>query len=271
MNKLQVFRGASADWTFEARSRDDSGAPAGFEPTDAIVAKLWPGGSRPPLASPAASWADAPAGRFVVSLSDAQTADLEPGVYRILVEAKRGGKTVALIACAVEILESPGDEAAPAVYCSAEDLEDQLGWVGQLLDLKTDSTGFLRQRKLAREWLDALILRAYGGARVDGHLSGYVDAAGPLLPDPWLSGLLESGALVLDGPSGRRLVRACACHALHLICNAQAAGSEQMRKAAAAFRRESRKALYCAAGIDTNGDGRPELAVWLGNVTVIEG
>lgn len=271
MNKLQVFRGASADWTFEARPLLDSGGPAAFDAADAIAAKLWPGDSRPTILAPTAAWVDAPAGRFKASLSDAQTGSLPPGVYRLMVTASRAGKTATLAVAAVEILESPGDDSAPAVYCTAEDLEDQLGWVGQVLDLKTDSTGFMRQRKLAREWLDGLILGAYAGSRVDDHMAGFVGAAGPLLPDPWLSGLLESGGLVLTGPSGRQLVRACASYALWLICNAQAAGSEQMRKAAAGFRRESRRVAYCTAGIDTNGDGRPELAVWLGNVNVIEG
>lgn len=272
MNKLEVFRGASADWTFEARLRGDSGAPEGFAATDPLVAKLWPGDARPPLAAPSAAWTDAPAGRFAVSLSDAQTAALAPGAYRVIVTASRAGKTIPLVVFAVEILESPGDASAPAVYCSAEDLEDQLGWVGQILDLKTDSTGFARQRRLAREWLDGLILRAYSGARADDHLTGaLLGSAGPLLPDPWLSGLLESGALVLTGPAGRGLVRACAAYSLWLICNAQAPGSDQMRRAAAGFRREARKVAYRAAGIDTNGDGRPELAVWLGNVNAIEG
>lgn len=270
MNKLQVFRGSSADWTFEARLRSDV-APAGLAETDPIAARLWPGDARPPLATPTAAWVDAAAGRFRVSLSDAQTAALEPGVYRVIVSATRGGKTADLVVFAVEVLASPGEAEAAAVYCTAEDLEDQLGWVRQLLDTKTDSTGFLRQRKLAREWLDALILRAYSGSRVDDHLAGFVGAAGPLLPDPWISGLLESGGLVLTGPMGRKLVRACASYSLWLICNAQAAGSDQMKKAAAGFKREARKALYCTAGIDTNGDGRPELGIWLGNVNVIEG
>lgn len=271
MNKLKVFRGSSADWTFEARLRGDLGAAA-FDPADPIAVKLWPGDARPTVAEPTAAWADAAAGRFVVSLSDAQTLALDPGVYQALASVTRAGRTAAVAAFSVEILEAPGQAAAPAVYCTLEDLKDQVGWVGQLLDLESDANDFLRQRRLAREWLDALILRNYAGSRIDDHLAGALyGAAQPILPDPRIASLLESGGLVLTGPAGRALVRCCASYALHLICNAQAAGSEQMRKAARRFRAEARKVCYQTAGIDSNGDGRPELAVWLGNVSVVEG
>lgn len=271
MNKLKVYRGSSADWTFEARLRDGQGV-ATFEDSDPIRVKLWPGDDRPPILEPPAVWANASAGRFTVSLSDAQTAGLSPGIYQALASTTRGGRTADLATFMVEVLETPGQATPPAVYCTMADLQDHVGWVDQVLDLESDANDFLRQRILAREWLDALILRNYAGSRVDDHMMGFLyGSAAPILPDPWISSLLESGALVLTGPSGRALVRACACYALYLICNAQAAGSEQMRKASLRFRRESRKICHQTAGIDVNGDGVPEIAVWLGNVSVVEG
>lgn len=275
--QLQLVRGTSKDFPFQAAISDGTPATGLFQNTDTITAKMWQGQDLTPIATPGASWIDANAAQFQLSFNDADSASLEFAVYAIQCWASRSGRTVALLpsGSTIEILATPGLASSPPVYCTYQDMETECNWIGQY-QAANDQTGFAAQRAKARLWMDSLILRAApvsGPGSLISRQSWWSWSYGGVDPrngtglalDTVLRGYLDSNKLVLTGPQGQGIVTACACYALALVLRSQLGMNDSQKKLAGYFaHRANNEAARVIAEIDIDGSGHPAYAISLG-------
>jgi hypothetical protein len=269
-----IAKGSTKSFPMQVTGPD--GSPSvDFAATDSLVVTLWPGDDRSALITPTAEW-DPVLGPpdYLIYFAPPDTASLEPGTYRIRATATRGADSPEILRDTIEVLAIPAAAIAAPVYCTFSDMKRHCSWVGQYLDTDEDQFGFAEQRAMARDWMDNLILRAVpvaGGLNLVSRQnywtwtsnagSGYYGTG--LAVDQVIKGYLDAGALVLAGPNGSKVVRACACYALALVFGAQPDASA--RKDAGRYMAMAQsEASTLIAELDSNADGVSEYAFNLG-------
>lgn len=244
-----------------------------FLPTDTLAVAIWPGDDRAPVSTPVAAWdpANGPPD-YSIQLAPADTLAVEPGTYKVRVTATRGPDSPEILRDTIEILAAPGVAVSRPVYCTFEDMTDVCSWIGQYLDTSEDQAGFLAQRAEAREWMDGLILKASptGFAGVTSRQSYWTWSGGT--SDPWagrglaadrkLAEYLAADYLVIAGPIGAPVVRACANYAVARVFGSMP-DPNLLRFAGLFMRKAQNEAATMVAELDINGDGTSEYAIVL--------
>jgi hypothetical protein len=263
MIELRVIKGTSASWEIQGRNRLSGTVPVAFDASVPISARAWPGDDQAVLLEPAAAWTDAPACKVRISVVDADTADVEPGVYRCQVVAELAGRAVPIAEAAFVVLAAPGTAVAPKVYCTAGDLHRECTWIGQFLNVGEDQAGFAEQRAEAREWFDDLILAGRPSTGYSQRFPGVLTwGRGGLLADPWLTAILAGGGLMLTGPRGRKAVRANAYYALSRILGTMIGPGDKLAAQGRLYAVRAANAVKSmVVELDADGDGVADLAV----------
>lgn len=285
MIRLEITRGTSGDFLIQCANRSDGSPPSAgdFLSSDTLAATVSIGEGHPSLFAPTVSWttgdADPDTGLFHLSVSNANT-DLEAGDYLLIVSNARGGRTGIIAKGQLRILGAVGTGTAPKVYCTYQDLKDELPWIDELKDESSDLMGFAKQRGQARDWFDGLVLSAQPrGWGLDSSHEGYwtwdfsrgsasYGASGNgFAEDPVVRGYLDDDLLIITGPYGRRIVDACTYWTLASILRRtaiQKPGMSMGNLASYYAKKADNAAIGCVAQIDTNEDGTPDIAITLG-------
>ncbi|HMB08847.1 MAG TPA: hypothetical protein VKP69_34610 [Isosphaeraceae bacterium] len=265
MLMLSLIKGTSRDFPLQANNPD--GTPAGgvFLGSDAIASRVWRGDAQPTLVAPATAWLSAPLGTFQVAFGDADTQALECGQYRIQTTAARAGRTAVLLDAWLRLSAAPGAAASRPTYGPSSDLVKYAKWIANLQD-PDDLEGFADQRADAREWLDHIILlndrgSSLGGFGAHSRAASAWGGAGPrraLVPSPWLRAALAADQLIVRP----QVLRIVAFRAIAEVCLGQLGKGGDYASYGAMFRQAAdSECCGLRAEIDTNNDGRPELAI----------
>lgn len=260
---LNAVAGLVARWRQQLYEADGITPYAGASPSWSLAARLWPGGGQPAVApAPVASWDDADAGTYRLTIPAATSAGIRGGTYRLLVEIHPGGGSDPFPAFngRVKFEGNAGQDAPIPAYGDYEDLLIDGSCVADLLDPEDGIADFARERGRAREDLDEAILAHAPASSTWGGLRGGSSSIGGR--NPYLAGLLADDRLVVTS----QVRRAVALQALALICRAEVSPKEDRYAAfAAGFQAEADVALSTlTAEIDTDGDGVGDLFIPLG-------
>lgn len=271
METIRIEKGRSADYIVTIK--DDTGdAVTTYAGTEPLSLEVWPGGSTSAygLSASTVTWLDVSAGTVTLSLDEADTPLLSTGdELAILITDV---KTYEVFRACLEVAESPGLGTAPATYATVADMRAECSWI-ESISGGADRGGYLRQRALAREWTDAILQSAYPVLQQE---RWDVFATAPALGlNVWLQQQLDADNLVLTGPYGRRIVRANALYACHLVLRDEVSRSKEKshyQTLADTFHREAMAALQgITAGIDTNDDGIADVQIPLSVQRILRG
>lgn len=188
-----------------------------FDDAPALTCTLWPGDDRASVGTLAATWHDAPAALVRIDFTQATIDALETGWVKSIVTLASTGLVIAEFEIKIEA--GPGSRAARPVYCSYQDLEDELSWIEDLRSETKDQSGFAEARADARDWIDSVILAAVPGESGDGLRSyswGWTWGGECNLGRRY-SDLLTSNGLDVTSVSGRRIVKAAVYQSLSTI------------------------------------------------------
>lgn len=248
MERLTARAGSDVD--FDVTLRDSAGvAVSTYTGSEPLALVVWPGEDRAAVSLPnsTVTWNTPPVVRLHVDRLD--TAALA-GRYDLVVKVTDGPDVVDGFACELWFDLAPGAGAAPKVYGSRQDIIVEAGQLLELLQARGDTqTAFARERGLAREWADSRIL-----------------AAAPYDRD-WIAAQLAADKLLLTGPDGRRIVRACSLYAASLILKREPgkAGDRTYRELGAELEADAEALLSAGlAWIDTDGDGTGDYGIHCG-------
>jgi len=243
---------------------------AGTEP---LTATVWQGSDLAPIAGVvSASWLSGPAGSTTVKLTP--PADLAPGYYRVRLEVTYQGQKSPYYFGWIKVEAVAGSGAASPVYGSYQDMVDLAGdWLTRLQQGDPgDETTFLRERAMAREWLDDIIVSrsrvfAY---RFDLTYALYYGSFpfGPVeAPDSVIAGYLASDFLQVVP----RTIECTTYKALAFACEKRMtfdADGEAFRQRAIFYHRKASNSLRrYRCTLDTDGDGNADIAFNLGVLT----
>lgn len=284
METLEARQGADVAYRIQLRGEDGlplAGVYAGTEP---LSVRVWAGGEQAalPLASTAASWADATDGTITLAIGRADTAAIDPGLYWLLVRIADGADTVDAYEARLLVEPEPGTDGPLPSYCTMDDVRVLAPWIDQLVsDSPLLHADLGAQRRQAREDIDDLVLRRARTILDDQRLrhapiawvaplvpADGVDAGpgwGPsIYPDTSLQAQLEAirahlaaDRLVRDG----RLVQAAAQLTIACVCAPQLGdgpGETPFQVIARRFEAAARGQLRgWIARIDPTGTGTP--------------
>jgi hypothetical protein len=295
METLSVPQGRGL--VFLVRIRDSHDDPiTTYTGTEELTLEVWAGDDRTALAltNSTVEWGGtdtdgtvytADDGVVTVTIASADTAPAEdeddpdppaPGSYTLACSLEDGGETYEFYRASLGITARPGTAAAAPVYCTLNDLTKIAAWVATLQDFAEDQAGFAEQRGEARAWCDGAIQRHHRGSSAGAGIGALLGSIGGRTgrASTWLQAQLDAGRLVLTTPDGRKIVRACAYHALSLILRPQigSRGETPYQVLAARFAVMAEDELASAvAEIDTNDDGAGDIAIDLGVIDVLRG
>jgi hypothetical protein len=258
--------GDDASWAQSLYLSDGITPYTGYTGTETFAVQLWPGGGEAAITPGlTAAWVSGPLGTYTLTAPAAATLPLR-GVYRVLVEITGAGTTRTAFLGRLEVVGRPGTAVAPPTYGSYSDLLARTPWLGRLADPE-DTTGFGRERGLARQRLDDCILRHYrsdslsfnaypvslalGGRRRTGQTS------------PYLSGLLIANKLMLTA----HVLDVVRLYATGYILEAQVkpdAGNGYAEMAASFIASAEDRMSTLTAELDIDGDGIGDITVDLG-------
>lgn len=235
--------------------------------TDSLAAELWPGDDQPVLLTPTVEWLDAGNGEYHVYLSAAQSATLEVGTYLCRVTATRAGRVAKLATISITVENAAATpEAYPKPYATFNDMLLLCPWIETHQTLGRDQAGFLEQLVEARRLTDELIIAACpSGSSYSPHEWALInwDGGAYLGQSTYIKDLLAQDKLIVT----RKLALANARQALYLVMNAsiQPGGDKSYASLAAKFYAEACVDFTnMIVEIDTNGDGKGEIAIPLG-------
>lgn len=279
METLSLARGAGGSWTITIR--DGDGAPittyAGTEP---LSGRVWRGGDAAPAFTVAPTWADPSAGTVTLTIPKADTADLDPGQYRIQCTITDGITDPVFFEAILSITDAPGTATAGPVYCTLADMLDECSWLQDVSDIEHDETGFLKQRVRARQqWLHPAILAAHrpqqgwGATTFGNSLFGVSQVRTPAI-NKILADYLAADKLMVDPP--RIVTPMCAKYAVGLVLKDQitsGGGGPRGNPYAALSAQFLAEASAMLAGyvaeVDINDDGYPEYVIPCGTIDVL--
>jgi hypothetical protein len=236
-----------------------------------LVATLWPGDDQAAATTLDATWVDPTEGTVRLALTAAQSAALDPGAYPVRLEITESGLTASAVVIVIEVLAAPGSAVAPPVYGTYQDMRSVVPWIHELRT-DEDQAGFAEQRGVAREWLDSVLLAKVPGGSASGPRDLVV--GGGVSSRSWVADLLDADALLLTGPDGKRLKRACALFACGEVLRHQigSRGETSYQTLAHDLRCEAESLVRQGrAEIDTNDDGTGDLTLDLTTLRVARG
>jgi hypothetical protein len=261
-----------ADRAWEIDGFDRNGAPyTEFLDSYTFEANVWAGDDQEPLFHPTVTWIDALTARAKLAIAAAQTAGLEPGLYRLDVFVTPPGQRFPLFDGYLELDEAPGLGTAPSVYCTYSDLLKYAPEVAKLA-ARSDQSKFAEQRHAARLLFESMVLDRYRPQ--PGRTRRYVDAsglnAGPYLryADPPAGSTVPTTAEIAADLTANALivsedvVRCNALLAAAFVYQAQPGrdnvyqqlGQQAMKDAQAQFEQTTLE-------FDADSDGTPEIRI----------
>jgi len=239
----------------------------------APTAVIWPGGDRPAIVNPSASWVSAAAKTFKVSLVDADTLAVPPATYYLQAWAVLSGRTLSLLpeGTTLEVLPTPGAVAKRPSYITMADVRAIAPWIDDL-QVPDSHAGFDRQLSDSRDWLDELIVSNYsgsGGEVLGGHgvaWNAWYGGGTNLLPDQWIKDELAASHLLVTP----RIKDICSYYAIYRICETMITrtGGPYLAIGARAQGKAESLLVSTIAEIDTNGDGRGDIPVSFASTNV---
>jgi hypothetical protein len=172
------------DRTYAFTLRDEQGAViTDYLGTETLTCKIWSGQDQLVLASPTASWLVPADGTIAVTVSDADIADLDPGLYRMEGTIVSGATTTRFFDGSINLTTSPGATSEPATYCSFADVLLYAPQIQNLQDAGVGLAGMLGERARARTWTNENCLDGYrpNYGRARRYVSADGTTAGPHL------------------------------------------------------------------------------------------
>jgi hypothetical protein len=166
----------------------DTGQPIPTYPeTDALSCWIWSGQDQQVLATPGITWIDTSAGMVEVAVLAADLASLGPGLYRLMAAVLHEGATLVFFDGSIDLTVAPGAAAAPAAYCTYQDMTLYAPQIAALHDPRVDLAGFLGERARSRTCTNEMCLDRYrpNHGRARRHVSADGTTAGPYLR--WVS------------------------------------------------------------------------------------
>jgi hypothetical protein len=270
METEQVLQGADFARTITILDRHGD-AITTYTGAAALAATLWPGDDQAALLTLSAVWVTPSAGTARIGASASQTATLEPGVYPVRLSITASGVVSSAVVLQLEVLAAPGTALAPPSYCSFADMRSVVPWIGELITTE-DQSGFSGHRGAARAWLDSVVLSKVPAGRAAGPRD--LVAHGGASSRQWVASLLDDDALVLTGPDGKRLKRACALFACAEVLKYQVGSRDETSYQALAhdLRHEAESlARQGVAWLDADDDGIGDLMLDLSTLRVARG
>lgn len=266
--------GDDASWTQSLFLSDGITPFTGYVGTETFTCQLWPGGGEAAITPGlSATWLSAPAGTYVLTAPAATTANLAPGIYRVLVEITSATATRPGFVGRLEVISRPGTTVAPPTYGSLRDILDRTPWIARLADPE-DTTGFGRERGLARQRLDDCILRHYRSDSLSFNAYPVSLALGGRRrtgqTNPYLLGLLAANKLMLTP----HVLDVCRLYATGYILEAQVkpdAGNGYAAMAASFIAQAEDRMSTLTAELDINGDGISDITIDLGGSDTLWG
>lgn len=159
---LSCFRGS--DLIATVTLLDDYGTAVPYDELDTLSGSVWPGGDLAAVAALAVAAGTPASGTVVISLTAADTADIDPGVYPVMVTVEDDDEILSSFVVAhLTVKAAPGTADPPPTYCSLQDMVDECPWIQDLLPREGELAGFLRARALARKDVDGTIVARYPG------------------------------------------------------------------------------------------------------------
>jgi hypothetical protein len=260
--------------SFTVTITGDAGPIVGqYDGTEPLPLVVWAGGNLAPINGIAsASWLDPAAGTVQVGVGPPPS--MAAGYCRIRCSVTYRGATAPYYFGWIKVEQAPGTAAEGPVYGSYQDLADLAGdWLDRLMQGGAgDQTNFLKERMRARSWLDDIIV---GASRVYAYNFDITYALfygsfpfGPVeSPDVVLTNYLASDFLQIVP----RTVECTAYKALAYICEKRvtfdAEGEQYHKRALYYHRRASNSLRSYRPTLDTDGDGKPDIAFNLGTLS----
>lgn len=247
-----------------------TGQYAGTEPLPATV---WEGGNLAPITGVVTTtWQSGANGQVLATVTP--PSGMTPGYYRVRLSVTYNGATNPYYYGWLKVDAVPGTSSESPTYCALQDLEDLAGdWLTRLMQSDPGAqTNFVRERAMAREWLDDIIVSrsrvfAY---RFDLTYALYYGSFpfGPVeAPDQVISNYLASNYLQIVP----RTIECTAYKALAFICEKRQTfdeDGEAYRQRAVFYHRKASSSLRrYRPTLDTNGDGNADIAFNLGVFT----
>lgn len=266
---IEVARGR--DDSFVVSLFDEANAPAVFDPSDALDASVWIGGSEAELYSPGAAWLSAPDGTITLTTTAAGTAALAPGTYplEVFVTPAATSLKISVASFWLAVVDAPGaSETSLPVYGTFQDLRDNGG--GYWLDmLRRDGlANCLRERAKARQWLDDAIVNAIRPLDPRGPYR-YAIASGATHPDEpcqTIRDALDADGLVVDA----RIVELSSLKALEYVCRSRLTfeSGDLWASRSRFFAAEANRLALSTRAVIANDDGATIFAVHLGTASI---
>ena len=241
--------------------------------TEPLITVVWEGGNLTPIAGVAtAVWLSPTAGTVTVTVSPPST--MTAGYYRVQLSLTYMGATNPYGYFWLQVQAIAGIGVEAPTYCALQDLVDLAGdWLPKLMQgLSGDQSNFVRERAMAREWLDDAIVsqsRVFA-FRFDLSYALYYGSFpfGPVeAPDQVITNYLASNLLQVKP----RTIECNAYKALAFICEKRVTfdedGESYRQRANWYHRKASSSIRRYRATLDLNGDGYADVAFNLGVIT----
>jgi hypothetical protein len=264
-----------------------------FTGTETFLARIWPGGTYPTLATLTASWDATVAGNpatlarpiLLITVPASAIAALEEGTYQYEVIADPGTVDELLDRGQIKLVDSAGATAVPRTYCSLRDMVAECAWIEDAEGLQdARAANFLRERASASRWLERQAMARWSRAMEDqGSRHAAVAALAAIVPTSGIdagpawgdssipdathraaesafAALLDSAGLMVDAPPDRDgLRRAAALYSLFEALDDQvgkdAAGSSFQAQAAKFRSRAVGMLRGVTLRVDSDADG----------------
>jgi hypothetical protein len=250
-------QGSGDTWTVPIV--DTNGVAIAYAGTEALAAKVWPGGTRAALLTLVPAWSSAPAGLTTLTITAAQSASLTPATYQVQCSVADASGTHTYYLGQLQVLPAPGTAVAAPSYCSIDDLREYAAWIDDLQS-GTDQAGFAVQVGRARSWLDEILVSRWKYLGFAPQLGTPGWGAWSLyggrdpMPSKWLRDQLANNLLMVTDTTREVTAK----KALSYICRAQLGknGDHSYQDLARGFAFEANELVKTyRAEIDLNGDG----------------
>jgi hypothetical protein len=243
---------------------DQAGNPVTtYAGTETLATVVWPGGAQAASFEPATIWATPAAGTITITITAAESTKLPAGRYQLSTTVQPAGHDpVDAYGCTLDVLQSPGTQAAPTTYTTLDDLlRYGRSWLRQL-QTDDDQAGFAEQQGRARSWIEDLAHAHYRVAAMTMVIGS--QAFGPRRSgarSEWLIDQLAANTLIVTD----QVREAAAKKALALICEGQIGLGEQAGQFARLARMYHSQADYLGTcltlTLDTDGDGFADVTI----------